>query len=152
MMKKTVCATTGLAAALAFSPLAGADPTVGHYTNVVTQSPSMLCTIGSDDATPGIGPNVVCQVSGDGFPALPLDWAFATHPNQAVVTAAGEFKYRGANIATTGDDFNPVTLTDGSTYHFEGWTTTPTTDGVTFTNDATGHGMTIDANLGVKSF
>ena len=150
MMKKTVCATMGLAAALAFAPLAGADPTVGHYTNVVTQSPDMLCTIGSDDATPGIGPNVVCQ--GDGFPGSPLYPGIATHPNQAVVTAAGEFEYRGANIATTGDDFNPVTLTDGSTYHFEGWTITPTTDGVTFTNDATGHGMTIGADLGVKSF
>ena len=151
-MKEPVCATMGLAAALAFAPLASADPTIGHYTNVVTQSPDMLCTIGSDDATPGIGPNVVCQVGGNGFPGSPIDPPFTVHYNQAVITAAGQFKYRGANISTTGDDFNPLTLTNGSTYRFQGWTMTPTTNGVTFTNDATSHGMTIDANFGVKAF
>lgn len=151
-MKITVCATTGLAAALAFAPMASADPTEGHYTNVVTQSPDMLCTIGSDDAHPGIGPNVVCQIGGDGFPGAALVPGIATHPNQAAVTADGWFKYRGANISTTGDDFNPLDLTDGNTYHFQGWTITPTTNGVTFTNDATGHGMTIGADLGVQPF
>jgi hypothetical protein len=74
------------------------------------------------------------------------------HMHQAVITAAGQFSYRDANISTGGDDFHPATLTNGSTYHLQGWTITPTTNGVTFTNDATSHGITIDANWGVKAF
>jgi hypothetical protein len=44
-------------AALTFAPLASADPTAGHDAKVNTQTPRMLCEIGSDDADPGIGPN-----------------------------------------------------------------------------------------------
>jgi hypothetical protein len=32
-------------------------------------------------------------------------------------------------------------LTYGQTYHILGWTILPISDGTTFTNDATGHGM-----------
>lgn len=74
--------TAGLgiaAAAIAFVPLARADPTVGHDAKVNTQTPRMLCEIGSDDADPGIGPNVICQ-RGDGFAqtASDADQAFVT--------------------------------------------------------------------------
>jgi hypothetical protein len=152
-MKKTICAAMGLAATLAFPPPAGADPTPGHFTNVVTQAPDMLCTIGSDDADPAFGPNVVCQVrQGKGFPGSPIDPALDMYMHQAVITAAGQFSYRDANIGTGGDDFHPATLTNGSTYRLQGWTITPTTNGVTFTNEATSHGITIDANWGVKAF
>jgi len=142
-----------LAAALAFASPVGADPTAGHYTNVVIPSPDMLCTVGSDDDNPGVGPNVVCQVrQRNGFPGSPIDPAYGMHLHQAVFTAAGQLSYRDANIATGGDDFDPLTLTDGSTNHLQGWTVTQTVGGVTFANDATGHGMTIDADLGVKAF
>ena len=152
-MKKTICATMGFASALAFAPLASADPTAGHFTNVLTQAPEMLCTIGSDDAEPAFGPNVVCQVrQGKGFPGSAIDPASVMYLHQAVITAAGQFKYRDANIATGGDDFNPLTLTNASIYNLQGWTVTRDTDGVTFTNDATSHGMTIDADWGVKAF
>ena len=50
---------------ITFAPLAGADPTAGHYVNVRIQSPQMRCEVGSDDSSgvpgvPGMGPNVVC--------------------------------------------------------------------------------------------
>jgi hypothetical protein len=49
----------------------------------------MLCEIGSDDADPRIGPNVICQGS---FVQAPAD------DDQAFVTASGQFRYRSANI------------------------------------------------------
>ena len=84
-------------AAMAFVPLAGADPTAGHDAKVRIQTPPMLCEIGSDDADPGIGPNVVCQGA---FPQSPMDpipspgWKgdpATLHQDQAVVTASGHF-------------------------------------------------------------
>jgi hypothetical protein len=85
------------AAAIAFVPLASADPTVGHDAKVNTQTPPMLCEIGSDDADPGIGPNVNCQGR--------FREASATD-DQAFVTAACQFRYRSANIGV-GYPHNP---------------------------------------------
>jgi hypothetical protein len=79
------------AAAIAFVPLVGADPTVGHDAKVNTEIPRMLCEIGSDDADPAIGPNVICQ-QGNGFVQASSD------ADQAFVTASGQFSYRSANI------------------------------------------------------
>jgi hypothetical protein len=76
-------------AGLTLAPLATADPTAGHDAKVNTQTPPMLCEIGSDDATPGIGPNVACQGS---FVQARAD------DDQAYVTASGQFSYRSANI------------------------------------------------------
>jgi hypothetical protein len=136
------------------APLAGADPSVGHYTVVRTQSPSMTCVVGSDDVDPGIGPNVVCQErqGGDGFPGSPIEPHFGMHLHQAIVTAAGELTYRDANIPTVGDDFVPHKLAEGDVYHFQGWTIMPTGDGGSFTHDETGHGMTVSTDLNVKAF
>jgi hypothetical protein len=36
---------------------------------------------------------------------------------------------------------NDVVLTYGQTYHIQGWTIDPNSDGTRFTNDGTGHGM-----------
>lgn len=70
-MRKIALAAAGITcAAVAFAPLAAADPTAGHDAKVNTHTPPMLCEIGSDDADPGIGPNVICQGSFVQAPAL----------------------------------------------------------------------------------
>ena len=129
--------------ALAFSPLASADPTVGHDAKVNTQTPRMLCEIGSDDSTPGIGPNVVCQ--GSFVQAGAGD-------DQAVVTASGQFSYRSANIGVGYPHAPFDTLVPGQTYHIQGWTVVAGGDGVRFTNDGTGHGMFIGSGTTVNPF
>ena len=143
----------GIVATLGLAPLAGADPSEGHFTIVRTESPSMTCVVGSDDVDPGIGPNVVCQSrEGDGFPVSPIEPEFAMHRYQATVTAAGELTYRDANIPTVGDEYVPHELANGEDYHFHGWTVMPTGDGVSFTRGETGHGMTVSTDQNVKAF
>ena len=44
-----------------------------------------------------------------------------------------------------------TTLAYGTTYRALGWTITPTSDGTTFTNDTTGHGMNVGVQ-GVEPF
>lgn len=128
---------------LFFSPLSGADPTAGHDTKVNTQTPRMLCEIGSDDTDPGIGPNVICQGS---FVQAGAD------ADQAFVTASGQFSYRGANIGVGYRHAPFDTLTPGQTYRIQGWTVTAGGDGIRFTNDGTGHGMFIGGDTTVKPF
>ncbi len=129
-------------AALTVAPSASADPTVGHDAKVNVRTPPMLCEIGSDDAEPGIGPNVICQGP---FVQAPGD-------DQAFVTAAGEFRYRGANIGV-GYDHPPFdTLVPGQTYHLQGWTVVARDDGIRFTNDGTWHGMFIRSDTTVNPF
>jgi hypothetical protein len=142
LMSKVVCAGLGVAA-LIFAPLASADPTPGHDTKVNTQTPRMLCEIGSDDADPGIGPNVICQ--GSFVQASAGD-------DQAFVTASGKFSYRSANIGIGYNHAPFDTLVPGQTYHIQGWTVIAGRSGVRFTNDATGHGMFIGDDTYIKSF
>jgi hypothetical protein len=127
--------------ALAYAAPAGADPTLGHDAKVKTQTPPMLCEIGSDDATPGIGPNVVCQGS---FAQAPPD------NDQAVVTASGQFSYRIANIGV-GYDHPPFdTVLPGQTYNIQGWTIVAGGDGIRVSHDITGHGMFIGSDTTVN--
>lgn len=144
-------------AMLLVAPPAHADPTAGHGTRVQVQVPPMLCQIGSDDADAGIGPNLVCQGS---FPEVPIEpcpvWPGqlcpeVMHQDQAVVTAAGRFNYRGANIGV-GDHPSLDTLTPGHSYNIQGWTITATDTAATFTHDTTGHGMTVTAAGNVSPF
>lgn len=140
-MRRIALAGLGIAA-LILAPLATADPTPGHDTKVNTRTPPMLCEIGSDDADPGIGPNIVCQGS------------FVHHPDsdQAVVTASGQFSYRSANIGI-GDQHAPFdTLVPGQTYHIQGWTVVAADNGIRFTNDATRHGMFVGGDTTVDPF
>ncbi|MCV7089031.1 hypothetical protein [Mycobacterium interjectum] len=129
-------------AALTLAPLASADPTAGHDAKVNVRTPPMLCEIGSDDADPGIGPNVVCQGA---FAQVPGD-------DQAFVTAAGQFSYRGANIGVGYPHAPFDTLVPGQTYRIQGWTVVARDDGIRFTNDASGHGMLINGNTTVNPF
>jgi hypothetical protein len=46
----------------------------------------------------------------------------------------------------------PTTLDYGQTYHINGWTILPSGDGITFTNDGTGHGMTVGSDQSVNPF
>ena len=143
MRKAIKIALVGMAcAALAFTPTASADPTAGHDAKVKTQTPQMLCEIGSDDADPGIGPNVNCQGS---FVQSPAD-------DQAFVTASGQFSYRSANIGVGYPHAPFDTLVPGQTYHIQGWTVVAGGDGIRFTNDGTGHGMFIGSDTNVNPF
>ena len=102
----------------------------------------MLCEIGSDDADPGIGPNVICQGS---FVQSPGD-------DQAFVTASGQFSYRSANIGVGYPHGRFDTLVPGQTYHIQGRTVVASGDGIRFTNDGTGHGMFIGSDTTVNPF
>jgi hypothetical protein len=139
---KIALAALGIVALACAAP-AGADPGPGHDAKVKTQTPPMLCEIGSDDETPGIGPNVVCQGS----------FAQASPDNdQALVTASGQFSYRTANIGV-GYDHPPFdTLVAGQTYYIQGWTVEAGGDGIRFTHDSTGHGMFIGSDTSVSPF
>ncbi|MGB7164122.1 MAG: hypothetical protein WBD70_13365 [Mycobacterium sp.] len=49
-------------------------------------------------------------------------------------------------LAARPRSWRPASITGlaaGQTYHIQGWTIVQTSDSATFTNDATGHGMTI---------
>ena len=141
-MRKIAVAGLGIAALACAAP-ASTDPTPWHDTNVNTQTPPMLCEIGSDDATPGIGPNVTCQGS---FVHAAAD------DDQAYVTASGQFSYRSANIGI-GHNHAPFdTLVPGQTYHIQGWTIVAAGDGIRFTNDGTGHGMFVGSDTTVSQF
>jgi len=129
--------------ALACAIPASADPTPGHDAKVKTQTPPMLCEIGSDDDMPGVGPNVICQGS---FMQAPPD------ADQAFITASGQFTYRTANIGV-GYEHPPFdTIVVGQTYDIQGWTIVAGVDGVHFTHSGTGHGMFIAADTVVNPF
>lgn len=158
-MTKTAWAGSIILCAMAFfTPSAGADPSPGHFVNVRTPSPPMRCEVGSDDGD-GAGPNVVCQTAG--FPQAPMDpppypgWPgdpSVLHQDQAIIAAAGQFTWRTANLGMAPPGQPDVVLMDGQTYHFQGWAIVVSSDGTTFTNDATGHGMVIDGDYNVKPF
>jgi hypothetical protein len=141
-MRNVLPARLGFAA-LAFAAPVSADPTPGHDAKVNIQTPPMLCEIGSDDADPVIGPNVICQGR---FVQASAD------DDQAFVTASGQFSYRSANIGVGYNHAPFDTLVPGQTYHIQGWTVVARGDGIRFTNDGTGHGMLVGADTTVNPF
>jgi len=163
---RNIAGTAAMIAGLALTlvPLAGADPAAGHGTYVRIQSPPMRCEVGSDDSgpvpgVPGMGPNVVCQTAG--FPNSPMDpppspdWTgdpLVLHQDQAIVTASGQFNWRTANLGMALPGQPDTVVVEGQTYQLQGWTVVATGNGITFTNDATGHGMVIDSSYNVNSF
>jgi hypothetical protein len=158
MMTKMQLVAGIACASVAFAPLASADPTAGHFVNVRTPSPPMRCEVGSDDSDGG-GPNVVCQTAG--FPQAPMDpipypgWTgdpSVLHQDQAIIAASGRFSWRTANLGSAPAGQPDITLVVGQTQHFQGWTIAPASDGITFTNDATRHGMVIDSAYNVRPF
>lgn len=75
-----------------------------------------------------------------------------SHRDQATITASGQFSWSTANLGMARPGQPDTSLMVGQTYHFQGWTIVVTSDGITFTNDATGHGMLIGSDYNVKPF
>jgi hypothetical protein len=160
-VRKIALSGVGIAcAALAFAPTATADPTsTSQY--VITHSQPMRCWVRADDSDEGVGgPVVICQ-NGAGFPQAPMDpppppgWVgdpSVWHQDQAIVYASGQFNWRTANLGSLAPGQANTTLVDGQTYHMQGWTILPTSDGTRFTNDGTGHGMFIGSDSTVNPF
>lgn len=147
-----------IGASMVLASSAVADPNPGHYVNVLTPSPPMRCQLSSDDSDGG-DPKVVCQTAG--FPQAPMDpmpypgWVgdpAVLHQNQAIITESGEFTWRTANLGLAPAGQPDTALAIGQTQHLQGWTVVATSDGTTFTNDATGHGMVIDSAYNVRPF
>lgn len=59
--------------------------------------------------------------------------------NGVAISSRGEWQWLYGNIGQ--QDFK--TLDYGTIYRVLGWTITPTSEGTTFSNEATGHGMTV---------
>ncbi len=74
------------------------------------------------------------------------------HQDQAIITASGQFSWRTANLGLAPPGQPDTTMVDGQTYDLQGWTVAPTSNGVKFTNDATGHGMKIGSDYSVTPF
>ena len=72
----------------------------------------------------------------------------------AQVGAAGDFKWNTGNIGGVGVgwDKTDTHLATGQTYHFDGWTLTPTSAGLKIRWDVTGHGMSVSPSGNVQSF
>jgi hypothetical protein len=140
-------------------PCAGADPS-GQY--VRTESGRVRCLVMANDH--GQGPGVACEAGGlpvdappdqAGFPQAPtnppancppppgtyLRCVPPMHWDLAVVHASGAFNWADGNIGGGGTPQNDLVLNYGQTYHIQGWTILPSSDGTHFTNDGTGHGM-----------
>ncbi|WP_156737665.1 hypothetical protein [Mycobacterium sp. E735] len=148
-----------------FVLMAGAVPSAvadasGQY--VRTQSGRVRCLVMANDQSEG--PGVACEAGGlpadappeqAGFPQAPTNPASNCPPppgtylrctppmhwDLAVVHASGAFKWEDGNIGGGGTPQNDLVLNYGQTYHINGWTILPSSDGTRFTNDGTGHGM-----------
>ena len=141
---------TAVTAAMVVAPTAAAQPDVSDY--VRTESGRVRCLVMSSDIGHDGDPAVVCEASGDdrqGFLEAPIGEA-GLHWHNAVIDAAGDFEWGDGNIggAYLEDD---VVLRYGRTYHLQGWSISPSSDGTRFTNDATGHGMFVSVE-NVDSF
>ena len=140
--RKTALAALGIAT-LTLTPPASADPTPGHDAKVNTQTPQMLCEIGSDDADPGIGPNVTCQRGS--FLQAPADADRPWSPHRASSATA----MRTSASATRTPPLTPGARPD---LPHPGWTIVAGGDGIRFNNDGTGHGMFIGSDTRVNPF
>jgi hypothetical protein len=118
-MRQIAAVSTGIAAALILAPHALADPPTQAVQLGNISYPH--CAIQAD--------RVLC-LGGSGW------------PQKAVFLAAsGEFRFSGGSSLSGGQ---PLPLTPGQTYHWLGWTVTASNTDMTFTNDATRHGMTVN--------
>jgi hypothetical protein len=137
---------------LAFVPgvVAPAAADSGQY--VKTESGRLRCWVSSSDSGHGGGPVVVCEASSPnplsldgytGFLQAPMGEKY--HWDLAAVHADGSFRWDDGNIGIGSSDGTPndLVLNYGQTYHLSGWTILPSFDGTRFTNDSTGHGMSV---------
>lgn len=99
----------------------------------------MRCLVMANDQGHDGGPAVACE-HGPGFPQAPVGPS-GLHLDLAVAHASGAFNWDDGNIGGGGEPQNDLVLNYGQTYHIQGWTILPGSDGTRFTNDGTGHGM-----------
>ncbi|HTQ18380.1 hypothetical protein [Mycobacterium sp.] len=118
-MKQIALAFTGIATALFLAPHAAADP------------PTQAVQLGNNSYPHcAIQPDRVNCIGGSGWPQ-----------KVAFVSASGQFRWSQGSSLSGGQ---PLPLNPGQTYHWIGWTVTATNTDMTFTNDASGHGMTVN--------
>jgi hypothetical protein len=155
-MRKIALAAAGIGcAAMAFAPPASSDPVYPQDVRILTP-PQMRCEVSGPRVLGGglhEPPSVYCQgafanAPGDPCPAAPGQncAVWPLHQDQAFVKDTGEFGYQNGNLGLVQP--NIINAVAGQTYRIQGWTVVQAADSATFTNDATGHGMTItvDAN------
>jgi hypothetical protein len=81
------------------------------------------------------------------FRRPPYSSEYGSQLNLAVVRANGSFWWDIGNLAGSDEALaSDIVLTYGRTYHFGGWTISPTFEGTRFTNDGTGHGMFVSVD------
>jgi hypothetical protein len=119
--KKLTLTGVGIGAALLLAPHAAADPPSQAVQLDSISYPH--CVIQAD--------RVLC-LGGQGWPT-----------KVAFVASSGEFKWTSGS--SLGGD-QPLALVAGQTYHWLGWTVLASSTDMTFTNDATSHGMTVNGN------
>jgi hypothetical protein len=150
-MRKIALAAAGFScAALAFALPASADPIYPQDVRILTP-PQMRCEVSGPTVLYGglhEPPSVYCQgafanAPGDPCPATPGQncAVWTMHQDQAFVKDTGEFGYQDGNLGLVQP--NIINAVAGQSYHIQGWTVAQTADSATFTNDATGHGMTV---------
>ncbi|MBS1694500.1 MAG: hypothetical protein JST91_19975 [Actinobacteria bacterium] len=108
-------------------PAPVALPARGGSVWVSTKSGKTVCQITAGD--------VACNVQS----TKPMPYVGGLPASGVSVAARGGWEW------LVGDPGNPdyATLNYGTIYRALGWTITPTSEGTTFLNDATGHGMTV---------
>jgi hypothetical protein len=116
-------------------PAVPLTPNAGGYVRVETNAGSTGCSINNE--------LVACHTSANNWPTDPSGQRFHT----VSVTAAGEFHWVQADLGALE---GRVTLTN-QVYSAQGWTIVVTSDGTTFTNGNTGHGMSV-SDQSVKPF
>jgi hypothetical protein len=130
-MTKTALAGVGIGLALMLAPAANADSPQYIKTPWGTR-----CQISEN--------RVICDTCEPGLlldtPAGAASCGRGTAVDEIAVDAAGAQQPPGPGIL--GPSPNIQALTDGQTYHANGWTVVAG-DWVRFTNDATGHGMAV---------
>jgi hypothetical protein len=132
---------------LAQSAVAIADPGSGQYVRI--ESGRVRCWVTATGAgTDNNGPTVICEASGPGvseggqnvgFLQAPMG-NYGLHWDDAVADSAGHFHFGDANIGGAHTE-NDLVLNYGQTYHVQGWTIQPSSDGTRFTNDNSRHGV-----------
>jgi hypothetical protein len=129
-VSRTTAVITGIAvtsALLSGAPRAVADPA---YQYVRTQSGQVRCVVNVDWVTCEHLPN---------FPTAPMT-PDGSGSDDVKIIRGGELSWMEANIGG-GPNLVETTLGYDQTYHSNGWTILPATDGTRFTNDGTGHGL-----------
>jgi len=120
-----------IALAVLTAPSAVADPNQSDLQYMRTAAGDVRCVISAE--------HVGCErTSAGGFPSAPRSQSGSGNQTIASVEKNGAFHWGDGTI---GGGSPEVTLINGRTYNFKGWTVLPSVDGTRFTNPASGHGM-----------